>query len=325
MGRKTRTDDYYQFPLCLLTLPLTEKDLVQHIISHVLVAKGAIIRDKMNENAEYVPGYEILTENREDLGLTRMEEIVLTLRNQDRLPEDFEASDSNHLAIAAMVFTHKGICVGSCEGTVDRYEHCRRHVFKLAEVMGRDVEVRIRYDILWQLDNNQISMREFRIMAGVYAGLGNKPYGSVTLKRLRYLSAGLKSEQAFDHVSSLLEYERDLFSEDKIRKTRDDLVRLGFIHSFYDGRRCWYSNRMTAEEIMEHRVKTKEHKLRTEIKKQRLRATARERLHALEAELASSKRRLAQARSHRKRPRSTPSVSSSSELTNEEGANFHQN
>ena len=296
MGRSSKTDDYYQFPLCLLTLPVDKEDLVQHIVSFVLVEKGAIIRDKINENAEYAAGYEILTEYRNELGISRMDEVIDSLNGKGRLPADFDASNSVHVAIAAMIFVHDGIGVGSCEASIDRHRRCQERVIQFEGRAGRDTEVRIRYDIIWQLDKGDVSLREFRVLAGFYAGIGNKPFASVTLKRLCYLSAGFKSEQAFERGSPAFESGLSLLTVDQIRKTRDDLVRLRFLHSYYDGRRCWYSNRIRSEQIMERRLKKREYKLKAEIQKQNLRAEARERLNDLERELVASKQRVQSAR-----------------------------
>lgn len=202
MGKSRKDLGYFQFPLCLLSMPLPEKELVQVIVSWVLVSKGAKLLDKLPESS----GDERLDEIRELDGRTMLDEIIDGMVSTGRLkPEHgFDRRDRRHLAIAMMVRAHPGLKAGDFPYIIRQYERAEAHRKALESVTGRaDVEARLRQDIVWSLHRGQISLREFRALAGLYAAIGQKPYSRVSLNRLRYLSAGYRSEAVYQKAAAL--------------------------------------------------------------------------------------------------------------------------
>lgn len=176
---------FFQFPLCLLSLPVSEKDLVQHIVSWVLVSKGeAILRklEKLDEEHERLDG-----------GLVgeRLTEVW------ERLPPGFNEDDRRHLSAAMMLHAWPNVTPGSWDYMIPRYEAAQAHRRRFEEIAGRDVEARLRWNLIWDLNRGILSLREFAVMTGFMAAIGKAAYKVVTFNRLRYLAAGYKSADAY--------------------------------------------------------------------------------------------------------------------------------
>lgn len=132
-----------------------------------------------------------------------------------------------------------------------RYEAVLSHRRAFEQRAGRDVTVRLRRNIIWEgLNEGGLTLREFKVLAGIYAALGGKAYGPVSLGRLRFLAAGYKSKRAFEAVRGRAS-QKDLLTERQVKYTRDGLRELHWFSSVHDGRRVFYSNRLSEDRLKE--------------------------------------------------------------------------
>ena len=82
------------------------------------------------------------------------------------------------------------------------------------------------------------------------------------------------------------ETETKFLSVDQLRRTRDKLEALGWLVSFYDGRRCYYSHRLSMKQLAGKIVEAKSYQLKKKKERKILQAEARNQLDALKKEVA---------------------------------------
>jgi len=190
MAKSTEETRFYQFPLSLLQLAvrgeIDRKDLVQHIVSWTLVEKSERWFNSLPDDEQ-----------------RRIEWKVKEKEENEHLPNDYHPLDTTHVAIARMS-VHLGITLGGLNRNVQLYERVKAHRDKYLSIVGGgkgDVHVRIRHDLVWNhLNEERMSLRRFRVLAGLYARIGAHRYRRISYNELRYLSAGYKSKAAYEAV-----------------------------------------------------------------------------------------------------------------------------
>lgn len=267
-----KTDNFFQFPLCLLQCEHDDPaDLCADVVAWTLVEKGRSVYER--------------------------DEFFVDV---DEIPPDADPACDAHRWIVVMAETMMlPLDVGDLSTYVDRHERAREHVDEyLSRVRGGDMEVRVRDDLIEQVRDGQMPPRQFRVLAGLYAAIGAHKYRRVSLKHLRYLSAGFKSEAAYRAAGD----DRPLLTKRQVQYTRDKLLDTRWLFRYHDGRRNYYSNRLNdtklAEEVTRQKRRNEEareeRRMAEEVAKKRQQiATAKEKLarkrklEALDAELAA--------------------------------------
>ena len=265
---------FFQFPLCLIQGDLDPHELTQDICAWTLVDKGL----------------KWFGENVENIGPTASALAVqdfASLALEKGTYASFCAENEMHLAIVEAIRRMPHLKAENLDCTVNRYHRIATHVDAyeyFAE--GRDAHVRIRADLIWeQLNRGKMPLREFRVLCGFYAAIGRKPYMRISLNWLQYLAAGFKSAKAFAQAEEG-GTETKFLSVDQLRRTRDKLEALGWLVSFYDGRRCYYSHRLSMKQLAEKIVEAKSYQLKKKKERKMLQAEARNQLDALKKEVA---------------------------------------
>jgi len=195
VSQSTKETRYYQFPLCLLQLPLDNSEFVQHVVSYTLVNYGRESRRKLRA---------AWGEEEERDNLDNLIQHYRENPNPQSLPRDFNEQDWRHLAIFAANTRKFSISLGGCAYSVNRYETVRTHLEGYRQTVGDgkdDRYVRFRHDLVWdQINTGKMSLRELRVLAGFYAAIADRPYYRISLDWLRYLSAGFKSKEAYERM-----------------------------------------------------------------------------------------------------------------------------
>lgn len=256
---------YFQFPLVLLAR--VESDEFAHdVIAWTLAEKGR----KLYE------GYE-------DMMARAWRDECL----ECHVPDDFDPADEAHWWILTMNHNRlKNVRVNSMRATARRYRSARDFVEGyLFDVDGRDMEVRVRSDLIWKQLLGPMSTRSFRVLCGLYAAIGSHPYRRVSLNHLRYLSAGYKSEDAFRRAGS--GDEEDLLTIDQLRYTRDKLLDTHWLYRYWDGRHNYYSHRLNNDELAEAVVGRKIARKKRQIAEKKAKLEHQHQLDALDAELST--------------------------------------
>lgn len=146
---------------------------------------------------------------------------------------------------------------------------------KQAEILGEKCRsspfplVRIKSDFLWKTFtpdrvDSPMSVREFLVLCAVYAAVGNKTYAKASLQMLRRYAAGYPKEQDFQAALLQKGAGSTFLSVRQLRKTLDDLEANGFFAKFTFNRgECFYSNRLSRQELREAVEKRKLRKVQT--------------------------------------------------------------
>jgi len=211
-----RAAPYFQMPLCILTMPLAERDLVQHLVSYVAIEKGRVLLSKIpgwakrslpeSEDEDDIWGGADEDETLTDLigfrastGVTMLDEVVRSLANKGKLPGGFRHHDPDHLGVALVARTG-GFQGGHMLTMEKQHRLLAQHVAAFEKQAGKDAEVRIRADLLWKLVNGELGIRELRVLAGAYSKIGSAAYKRLTYEDWRYRAAGYKSAAAYEAI-----------------------------------------------------------------------------------------------------------------------------
>ena len=251
MSESTTSPHYYQFPLNLLRYGLSElgdeKLLAQTIVAWTLVEKGKKVWRKDAEHMKTMV----------DLHLN------YNFGNENYLPMDFDPEDSYHQAIFAMNESHLRLHEGRyshlirlyrpiCEAFAHAAGYTEAYIGTMPDGKG-DLSVRMRSDIILDLlYEGQMSLRRFRVLAGLYAAIGSAKYRRISLKHLQYLTGGYKSKAGFENAVGWQTESDDvppLLTVDQIRYTRNKLLDTRWLAKHYNGRHCFYSNRLSNDEL----------------------------------------------------------------------------
>lgn len=190
MSQSDNADPFYQFPLSLLQLwvrgDIDRGEFVQRVVSWTLVDSGKRWFENLHPDHQ-----------------SRVDSTVQRLNQVGQLPEDFDPEDERHLTIARMN-EKLDLNLGAMAPTVERYRKVKKHrdeYLSMLDGNAGDTSVRLRSDLVWtHLNEEQMGKRRFRVLAGLYAGIGGSRYYRISYDWLRYLSAGYKSESAYESV-----------------------------------------------------------------------------------------------------------------------------
>jgi len=190
MSQSTNGDPFYQFPLSLLQLWVREEidrsEFVQRVVSWTLVDSGKRWFENLNQNHQ-----------------SRIDSTVKHHRTAGQLPDDYDPDDWRHRAAARMNEKLR-LTLAPFNSIADRYERVKKHRDEYLSMLDGDtgdMNVRLRSDLVWtHLNEGGMARRRFRVLAGIYAGIGGNRYWRLSYEHLRYLSAGYKSESAYESV-----------------------------------------------------------------------------------------------------------------------------
>lgn len=222
---KLRHGRFFRFPLSLLTYSNDRGELAQHIASHTVVMKGwGRITEAAVEALGDVAGNPNAAdaERQARLDFGRGVADWMCTHKPGDVPADFDASDLFHLsalvAVAPAVdFAARNaggaddrlgglgieMKLGSCRATVERYERAEQHVRAYAAAVGnRGKMVDAGASSLWALNKTdskgrRLSVREFRVLVAIRAGIDGKRFNTIASDALRYLADGCSNRPAF--------------------------------------------------------------------------------------------------------------------------------
>lgn len=216
-----RDDAYFQFPLCLLSMPGDWQAVMNSIIEHSIISYGFKVGIIESANLRMTP----LSEGKAILG---------------KLHEKLDFSG------------------GEFETIVTNYELAGKHLVRFRSATPANESkalVRLRTDICWDARNGHLSRRLFCILAAVYSALGDLPMKKITRQEIQRRAAGIVSKVAFADP----EVPRgELYTDKMIRLALDELEeRNFFVSSVFNRRQRYFSNRLKIEQLREEIVKSK--------------------------------------------------------------------
>jgi hypothetical protein len=224
-------DTFFQFPLCLLSLPETQ-DRTQAMMYYAIIEHGrkAAVDMKIADLVDAIDG--------------------------DGLPGRFRRTDRTHLELA---YGNKLIVItgGDAVMAAECRDRCAGHVHQYERKHGRDAVCRMRRDLLFSVRDGGMTWRDFSTLAAVYSIIGGKPFpvlvhrSMIQARGLGYKSPSIMQAEIAgrDDVSPL--------TEKQIRLTLDSLECAGwFARVQASARKVYFSNRMTRDDMIAHLEKS---------------------------------------------------------------------
>jgi hypothetical protein len=251
---------YHSFPLSALTFGKDADDRAHGILQYSLVETGdRICADKDG---------------------TELQEEV-DRRDKGDLPDDYYRSREHNCYVLGCKFF--GLNKGSAEWSRRRHTELSDFIEKNECKFGRAPIVRIAHDYLWQVISGRgMSYREFSVLCGIYAIIGNKQYPvRITNDRIRAAAMGYSSNKVLflpasegalagtltKEGAAILEARSDKakpLTLDQIRYTIENLEKDGHFARVKPNRReVYYSHRIVREEMIDRifKMKTSRNKL----------------------------------------------------------------
>jgi hypothetical protein len=133
-------------------------------------------------------------------------------------------SDARTVAAAAMLH----VDLGSRERFCSELSATKKALRTFEEKFGADRQVRLAGDLVWECVHGKVADRDIRVLAGVFAALGVRPYRRITIDEIIHGASGCKSRAVFDHWSGRIEP----LSRDQARYTLDGLEDRGLFVRF---------------------------------------------------------------------------------------------
>ena len=225
----SETDDvFFQFPLCLMNIKAEQKQRLETMMDHAVMAHGERIMADMEPGEPIKAADAMPTENR---------------------PSGLDVTKRYHQAYA-IGMQRLRVTHGSMSRVMDNVHTAREHINAHTEKHGRDAVVRIRTDVWFSCYREQVPWRDFSILAGLYSVIGGKPYPVIVYRSmLQARQLGYKSHSI---MAQELKRRKDLrpLTEDQIRYTLDQLECAGwFARMQASPRKVFFSNRLTREEM----------------------------------------------------------------------------
>ena len=222
-GRISKEDKYLQFPLCLLALP--DDGLLEAIIRYGMVEAGRAA--------------------------------LLEMEPSERKPFGIAAAKSESWEFAARLGADIcGITIGSMEQVLRSHQKTIGQITEWTKRYGREPLVRIKKSLCFETRDGQgLSVREFRVLVGIYSSIGRNPYRAVTESVIRVRAIGCKCVSVMNAANNSLPA---MLSEKEARGTITRLHELGFyarVTPIRHGRKTFYSIRLTDSELRERLVK----------------------------------------------------------------------
>lgn len=213
-----KEDVYFQFPIKALNMgksieDVTEEDAdcrFQEIVSYCLASYGKANFDKAGERHAV--------------------DVAVWYSESDACQSKVDLNSREH---AEIVFAASRLGVQLNGGSMESHCKCFK---KIANLEGGNMQVRFRRDIFW--DYKTMGWREWSMLAGMYAMLGNRKKVRLSYKQINALALGYdKPKQLGDN--NTLETRR--MTDRKTQITVNHLARRNLFSKVYDGRHNWYS------------------------------------------------------------------------------------
>lgn len=223
MARQRRKKIWCQFPLCLLIMHNEGPKLGEVIAHHSAVRTGLIYKNKWAQELENDPNF---------------------ANWEDRLDPFKDLNNEYEEALAIyLAFVDGKYRAYSSEQAAKDFLEVEDWREDYETKFGRDAQTRVRADLVDDLITGRLKEREFRVLCGILAPLGDKKCAAITFDRIRYAATGFKSGAAHRAwvEAPLRDYSPTLLSYDQARRTRRDLESRGIFHSIHSGRRRYYS------------------------------------------------------------------------------------
>jgi hypothetical protein len=211
-------EKYLSFPLCLLAMNADDKEILNGIASYCIVETGETLRNSMS--AEELQG------------------------------EEMNEGVSDWQLCAAIGCRVLGFVKNRLSSNVEEYDGCLKHIVPWRKRNGNDPIARIKRDLLLGcLKNSGISMREFRILAGIYSVIGRKSHACIGLRLIRARAHGCKTPGIMEKESI-----PEILTPKQARLTVQRLHELGWFARVTPdphGRKTYYSHRLTRDQLRE--------------------------------------------------------------------------
>ncbi len=146
-----------------------------------------------------------------------------------------DRSDARIVAAAHLLNVSLGSRFGFQQGMATAQETLRG----FEKRFGPDRQVRLAGDILWECINGKVAERDIRVLAGVFAGLGVRPYRRITIDEIIHGASACKSRAVFEQWPERL----SALTRDQVRYTLDGLEnRRLFVRFTYRQRQTFYAS-----------------------------------------------------------------------------------
>ncbi len=233
------SEAYFQFPLCALAFEAELKARLGNIILFGVVEAGLTFYNRLTSES-----CQAKAEQFARLSTT---------------PRDFKKGKAEH--VATMLGAEAiGVRVNSLAYPLEQWKRLRGFNESFAQKHGRDVEVRVRKDLVFECrDNCGISYREFAVLSAVYSCIGAKSYPvRVTRQQIQCRMLGYKSPAVMQaEIASRTDGATPLTLR-QINYTLNALHERGFFaRTRANERQTYYSHRMTLEEMEARLLKSK--------------------------------------------------------------------
>jgi len=227
-------EKFIQFPLCLLAQAKPQYDLLEEIIRYGFVSAGAsAVRELSDEERKA---------KCKEYGM------VQSMRSSWEMAARLGAETL-------------GITIGSIGATVTSYHDSEKFHSEWVKRNGPDPMVRFnKAECFAVRDQRSLSLREFRVLAGIYSVLGRAMYRAITARMIRVRSLGFKSEAVEAAEFATMRVLPESLTDKQLRLTITSLHETRWfarVTPTRHGRVTYYSNRMTEEALVERIFKKK--------------------------------------------------------------------
>jgi hypothetical protein len=219
---------YFQFPLCALRLPDSQRERLDCIISYCCIEVGKHEWDKLNEHQKQ--GW-------------RTEPPVLQWRDAKVKPMQIAHAQ------ALLGASRLNVTIRHAPDTSSRHTRLSRFLAAVEQKHGRDVQVRLATDLVFETrDDRGLSFPELAVLAAIYSKIGaSKGAVRITREEIWRRAQGYKSKLAFSRETAP---QQPYLTPRKVRSLIEFLHERGFFARVtYARRQTYYSHRLTADEL----------------------------------------------------------------------------
>ena len=219
---------YFQFPLCALSLPDSQRERLDCIIAYCCIEMGKHEWTKLNDQQK--EGWS----------------------NNPPVPQ-WRAAKVNLMQIthlqALIGACRLNITIGHAPSTATRHARLSCFLADFERKHGRDVQVRLATDLVFEArDDKGFSFAELAVIAAIYSKIGvSKGAVRITREEIWRRAQGFKSKLAFSRETAA---QQPYLIRRKVRSLIESLHERGFFARVtYARRQTYYSHRLTADEL----------------------------------------------------------------------------
>jgi hypothetical protein len=230
------SDKYFQFPLCALSYDDNFLARLNSIISFSCVQVGQNISQGMSAEEKLDKAYE----------------------NKYKINKTFDKKYKIHID-AIIGANQLDVNIHDFRSFTNAFKLFDEYNTIFEDVHGRDVNVRIATNLLWDTINNKFSYREFSVLCAVYSCIGNKTCpvlitrSQIQCRQLGYKSQAVISDRSLERTDGAIP-----LSFRQINYTLNALHERGFFsRARANMRQTYYSNKLNKDEICEELFKSK--------------------------------------------------------------------